>query len=415
MEKLAKIYIIEEYQKDEVELTTHGTEYRYATIRIEYLIEYINLEQSFVPETTIVKDVKLSTTMFSRISKGEIFVIQTDKLEDSSFFNDFTNTFVDFENVPIFKDKFISDIKGTANFLIGQTEEGFHKDPNDKSNNQENETELDLINKTKLFLSTLKKADSFLDELDSKINFSDQLFYDVYDVNGYLSILTNDIDFEFYFDIGDLSNKFSPKQLNPFGIFISHYHLDHYNLLNTYMYEANHYILPYSASIKYKGKVFFSSNQIQFITSNLSKVIIVIHGSPTPPRKRNEYSKTITTKFIKFFLPKHTSIKDANLESVAIEFTDLKQSVFYPGDTKNYMYFSFMKDYDFFIASHHGGDVGTLNFNKHIPKNVLINTCTLNDKSLCYINNQKFYKSKSWNLIIHKNYNGNLGTRIRLK
>lgn len=102
-----------------------------------------------------------------------------------------------------------------------------------------------------------------------------------------------------------------------------------------------------------------------------------------------------------------------NLESICLEICNLSSSVFYPGDTKNYMYYPFLTNYDYFIASHHGGSVGKLNLQSIVFKNVIVNTHTKNISTYRNKYRQSYLKHTS-NLVEGAQNNGTRLIRVRL-
>ena len=424
MINLATIYILEDIDKEEVELTWRGTEYRYANIKVEFLVEYSELDLDYTPRSISVEDVKLSNTTRTNIINGMIYIVHENEIADSAFFNDFAKPLYDFTNVPIYEDKFIMDIREDVKFIIGFSEQSKNAisdtTESDMQNNLENynkEEQLKLLEQRKIsnFLENLIEDTNILVKIAEEIDKSDELYLDVYDTNGLLTVLTNDSNFEFYFDIGDVGNNFNPLSKNPFGVSISHFHKDHYNILKAHSINADNYILPYRSAINYNGKIYRSGNEIQMISSNLAKTTVVLLGIDTPSRKHNIFSKIISSRFIKLYLPKYTNVKNRNLESIGIEFMNLENTVYLPGDTMNYMYKPYMKSFDYLISSHHGGYIGKPDFNKHMPGNIIVNTYHKNYGTPDYTSNINYYRANSHNLIIQNKNDGLSKTRIKLK
>jgi hypothetical protein len=372
------------------------------------LVTYEGIEYNYQAEIKNVNDVIISKSMLHKILEGSIFEVEDAKIYDGIVFTDFAKLLTNLIPVPIYEDSLIVDIKDQISFIKGP----FYQLESYIDRSKE---ESDELNKTFKFITELDEDTDLKKTIESILTNSNNLYYDIYDVDGFLSILTDDHGFDFYIDVGDMSNNFNPTNTTPFCVFLSHFHLDHYNILLTKKINPNYYILPYSSSVSFKGKHYYSANQIQLIITNTSKVNLLLTGTPKPKGKRNSFCKYSLFNYIDLFLPLYLYPNNRNMESIALEFVNLNTNVFYPGDTKNYMYYQHLKNFDYFIASHHGGDVGKLDLAKTNQKNILINTYTSNSTSSAYKNNLSYYQSKTANLKVFKQNDGKKGLRIKLK
>ena len=74
---------------------------------------------------------------------------------------------------------------------------------------------------------------------------------------------------------------------------------------------------------------------------------------------------------------------------------------------------SYLKNINYFIASHHGGEVGIINLVNFYFDNVIVNTFYKNIHVFNTVN-KPIYNAHTSNLIIGNSNNGSLITRIKL-
>lgn len=408
--KLATIEIDALLAKTQVNLTWVGTEYRYVNMTLVFLEEYD--DEAFIQDKQeamlTINNIEISQTKLNEINKGCIFEITLANAVDEAYFNDFA---VKYEAVytPYSEDKFLLANKNSIKIInhpiiLNYIQNERTKTLNSKSLPSSYLEELSTV-------AYLSPAIEFLHDLKRNLNTKD-LYYDIYDVDGFLSILTDDKKFEFYIDVGDLSKKFKPKSKNVFGVFISHLHCDHYNILLENGIKAEYYILPYGGSILYNGKQLYPADEIRILSRYKDNAQLVLKACPAQKGRRNRLISFKIAERATLYFPMNKSPNNKNLESLCISFDE--QKVFYPGDTMHYMYQPYIRNFEYFIASHHGGDVGKLNLSTTNIKEIIINTHSKNYVSKVYLDNLKTYQSSCLNLMV-SNYNSGLKfKRIKL-
>ena len=103
------------------------------------------------------------------------------------------------------------------------------------------------------------------------------------------------------------------------------------------------------------------------------------------------------------------------MESISVDFHGFAKSVFYPGDTMNYMYSPHLRSFDYFIASHHGGRIGVPNLGTFHMGEIIINSYHSNYLKKDYLSNRLYYGTKASKVTEQISNTGLLGTRITLK
>lgn len=373
-------------------------------ITLYFLVEYSDKNYD---NYKVLKNISLKKYDLSNINASLIFEIILEKAVDGSGFNSFANVHLP-NYVNYSDDKFLMENKRKIKVL---THKEFNESyENVKSSNQKENMKL-LAN---LFetANNLEPATEFVNEFKQYLN-KQNLYYDIYDVDGYLSILTDDNGFEFYFDFGDMSKTFKPKNLNVFGVFISHYHRDHYNLLLENNINAKYYVLPYRGCVLYNNKQLYPQDEIRILLKYNDRIQLIFAADQNHIKHQRNvlYSYKINDKTA-FYFPMYRSPNNPNLESICVSFNNGK--IFYPGDTSHYMYKPYIQNIKHLIASHHGGKVGILNFNGAQIDEIIVNTYSKNFNTNPYNENIKKYTNNCNNLFIGKNNDGLVFKRIPL-
>ena len=362
--RIAYLSVISENQPEIVKLTHLKTEYKYINVTIEYFSEYYSRENIVEYENLNLENIEISQTNLQKINDGKIFEITIELAQSNETFTKFAKEFSKPTITPYFEDKFlidnINDIE-LLNYPVFDNQ--LMKIYQDKK---------DLVQKTISFLFRFKKESDFR-EILNKVFKEKQLYYDIYDVNGFFSLITDDDSFNFYIDFGDKSFNFLPVVSDPFCVFVSHFHDDHFNLLNNSI-NSRYYILPYGGNILYNGIQRYPGKEIRILQSNVKKSLLLLTGLQLANNKPSKLMDFQLTNNIKLYLPLYLKPTDRNLESICFSIENMENSVFYPGDTKHYMYYPYLKNFDYFIASHHGGHVGKLNLNTYFFPNTVVNT-----------------------------------------
>jgi len=418
MIKLAKINVINILNKEQCNLTHKRTPYMYINLEIDYLVEYTTDMTINSNDSIRFYDIEISKTNYDFITSGMMFEINTILIDISNKFYEFAKPYTNPVITPLTDDIFLLQNVDSIRVLNYPDEsillnDKFElEDTGSTKEKEAHEIEKKIIRKNVYFLKTLKKSDSFIDELNDIVE-TDNLYYDIYDVNGFFSCITNDKDFYFYIDMGDHSNNKLPIVKKPFCVLLSHFHDDHYNQLLQGGIIAKYFIVSYGGSVLYNGKQLFSSTEIRFLDQNINRIQLVFTGHVIGYRKKSKLVPYGLTKRLNLYLPYYLKPNDRNLESICLEAIGKTNTVFYPGDTMHYMYDPYLKSFNYFIASHHGGKVGKINFRLFHFDNIIVNTFYRNIHVFNGIN-QPIYNSHTSNLIIGNSNNGSLITRIKL-
>lgn len=402
MEKLATIKVLKLLDKNQRKLTFLQTPYLYADIEIVFFAEYHSKEQVYYHESIKVKDIEISRSNHDMALKGSVFIVETESISNEGKFTDFSKKLDKPEIIPFYQDSYLLDYKEELRVLDLQL-------PEETINLEKDKNAIELRNSN--FLSEFKRDNNLIEEL-SNFFIHSQMYYDIYDVNGYFSVITNDKDFDFYIDMGDISNNSISINKTPYCVFISHYHFDHFNILQQSKINAKNYILPYSGSIIFNGIQHYPANEIRILINNPRKTHLLF-SSTGIKKGRNKLKKVNLIKNMNLYIPYYLKPNDRNLESICVEIIGENNTVFYPGDTMNYMYFPFLKNFDYFIASHHGGNVGKLNLKSIIFNNLVVNTYYKNVN--LYLSKYKLdYINHTHNFIEGNSNNGQRIVRIKL-
>lgn len=264
MKRLATIKIIRLIEKEQRKLTFLHTPYLYAEIEIDFLAEYHSKDNVVYYEPIKMNEVELSRTNYSLADNGALFIIDTTKLLKQSIFTVFAKKLTNPKMQSFSEDRFLLDYREE----ISRLEFQYSGEPPEDTNLIESNTQ------EQAFLATLKTDHGFIKKLNCYLT-SRKLYYDIYDVNGFFSVITDDNDFYFYVDMGDTSYNTLPIAKKPFCVFISHFHFDHYNMLISTQVNANNYILPYSGSVLYNGTQLYPSNEIRLLMNNPKKTHLI--------------------------------------------------------------------------------------------------------------------------------------------
>lgn len=395
---IAIINVVKELIVNQARITYANTKYLYVNITLEFLEEY--KESYNEKEQLKLKNIEISKTNLDLIKKRQIFEIEIPKAINNTNFIKFA-TLYEPKYVPYYQDKFLIKNKEVLKIL---------NHPNIWINNPNDENCFDKItkfdNNNLIFLREFADSNSFINDLSKYLG--EKLYYDIYDVDGFLSILTNDKNFDFYFDLGDLSNSFIPRNLNPFGILITHYHSDHYNVLLNNNFNARYYILPYGGSVLYNGNQLYPADEIRILSQFNNRAHLLLKGQTYQRSGRNILIPLQIHNVLTLYFPLSPSPRNRNVESICINFNN---KVYYPGDSMFYMFKNYINGINNLVASHHGGDVGAINLKNSIS-NVIINTCRKNYGSTVYNNNIIVYRNNGRIVNVINNYNGLRSLRI---